>query len=268
MYIRSKHGAITAWCATVVDISSKPTHDNFPRTQNRSLHLSYISQSDSRVFSSSDSFSICRSILICLLLLAEVSALVTALPSTTLDRQSMLVNPIGSSLHRPRYSSPFFPTPKQSFKRRIKRQIRDRHPWTSDLVTLVCDKLVDPCIRASFLRRHAELDICSDIPPLYLLPYIDVDVIEGKDQSSTQLCNSKEKGVRSSDGLYRKYLETPDRCRQSLEALDAKLRSTLNPDLDAFMDILERSFCILANGTDNTMQEECVQCRVRIILLH
>ncbi|KAL5109079.1 hypothetical protein TcWFU_006440 [Taenia crassiceps] len=152
---------------------------------------------------------------------------------------------------------------KHLHRRRTKREIHqqsERHIWTPDLVAFVCDELTDPCTRAAFLRRHAYHEICSNLPPLYLLPHID-DVIEGSNQSSTQLCNSEDKGVRSTDGLYRRYLETPNICRRSLETLDTKIRSSLTADLGMFVDILERSFCLLANNTNNTMLDECIQCQ-------
>ncbi|VDM23142.1 unnamed protein product [Hydatigera taeniaeformis] len=160
---------------------------------------------------------------------------------------------------------------KHPYRRRTKKatpQHPERHVWTPDLVTFVCDELTDPCTRAAFLRRHAYHEICSNLPPLYLLPHIG-DMIEGSNQS-TQLCNSEDKGIRSTDGLYQRYLETPSICRKSLEALDTKIRSSLSADLGMFVDILERTFCLLANSTNNTMLDECIHCRhqeVRMLIL-
>ncbi|KAM3173699.1 hypothetical protein ACTXT7_012034 [Hymenolepis weldensis] len=261
MCYRLKHGAITAWCATFVNITttSKQLHQLLPNTTKTHPKNFPPDRSTTRGYSSSVSFGIYRCLLF-LLLFAQIPGLVTAQPPTSMTSQSVGFN-------NNDYSDPFYN--KQAYNRkRIKRKLRDRHPWTPDLVTYVCEELTDPCVRASFLRRHVEHEICSDIPPLYLLPHIDDlnDPIEGSDQSPTsspQLCDANEMEVRSSDGLYRKYLETPERCRISLETLDAKIRSTLNQDLNNFLDILKRSFCILANSTDDTMQEECEQCRRR-----
>uniref|UniRef100_A0A0R3TU63 Uncharacterized protein n=1 Tax=Rodentolepis nana TaxID=102285 RepID=A0A0R3TU63_RODNA len=206
-----------------------------------------------------------RCLLLFLLLFAHIPGLVTAQLPSSMTSKSVGFNKID-------YSEPFHN--KHAFRRmRVKKKFRDRHPWTPDLITYVCEELTDPCVRASFLRRHVEHEICFDTPPLYLLPHIDgpnnaVGSGYQSPPSSSQLCDTKEVGVRRSDGLYRKYLETPERCRQSLEALDAKIRSTLNQDLNNFLDILKRSFCILANSTDDTMQEECEQCRVCYHLLY
>ncbi|EUB63305.1 hypothetical protein EGR_01796 [Echinococcus granulosus] len=262
MCIRSNYGAITAWCATFEKIANKktPTSDSH-RNLNQSHHpTNSVFPCNSRGVSSSGSPDIYRCIIIFLLVVTHSLALVTALSSTAIGQQNMVIKANGFEDFPVSVSSLF----KHLHRRRTKRttlQHPERHAWTPDLVTFVCDELTDPCTRAAFLRRHAYHEICSSLPPLYLLPHID-DVIEGSNQSSTYVCTSEDKGVRSTDGLYHRYLQTPSICRKSLEALDTKIRSSLKMDLDMFMDILERSFCVLANSTNNTMLDECIQCRV------
>nr|CDS20080.1 hypothetical protein EgrG_000227600 [Echinococcus granulosus] len=261
MCIRSNYGAITAWCATFEKIANKktPTSDSH-RNLNQSHHpTNSVFPCNSRGVSSSGSPDIYRCIIIFLLVVTHSLALVTALSSTAIGQQNMVIKANGFEDFPVSVSSLF----KHLHRRRTKRttlQHPERHAWTPDLVTFVCDELTDPCTRAAFLRRHAYHEICSSLPPLYLLPHID-DVIEGSNQSSTYVCTSEDKGVRSTDGLYHRYLQTPSICRKSLEALDTKIRSSLKMDLDMFMDILERSFCVLANSTNNTMLDECIQCR-------
>ena len=261
MCFRSKHGAITAWCATFDNAtSSKIPIPNVLRSPDHYSTDSTLSFKP-RGLSSSVSFCIYYCIIFCFIVIVYIPSLAAALSSSLTDRRSMVLINNGNS-HFPTHISSLIQHPyRRRTKRLIPQQRPERHLWTSDLVTFVCDELTDPCTRAAFLRRHTYHEICSDLPPLYLLPHID-DVIKGSNQSSTLLCNSKDKGVRSTDGLYRTYLENSTRCRQSLETLDAKIRSSLNEDLELFVDVLERSFCILANATNDTMLEECVQCRV------
>ncbi|CDI98424.1 conserved hypothetical protein [Echinococcus multilocularis] len=261
MCIRSNHGAITAWCATFEKIANKktPTSDSH-RNLNQSHHpTNFVFPCNSRGVSSSGSPGIYRCFIIFLLVVTHSPAPVTTLSATAIGQQNMVIKANGFEDFPVRVSSLF----KHLHRRRTKRtplQHPERHAWTPDLVTFVCDELTDPCTRAAFLRRHAYHEICSSLPPLYLLPHID-DVIEGSNQSSTYVCTSEDKGVRNTDGLYHRYLQTPSICRKSLEALDTKIRSSLKTDLDMFMDILERSFCVLTNSTNNTMLDECIQCR-------
>lgn len=265
MCIRSNHGAITAWCAAFEKfVNKKIPASNSHRNLKKSHYLTdSVFSFKSRGVSSSSYPSIYRYIIFFLLVATHSPALVTALPSTAVGQRNMMSKTNGFDGFPVRVSSL-----KHPHRRRTKRetlQHSERHVWTPDLVAFVCEELTDPCTRAAFLRRHAYHEICSNLPPLYLLPHIG-DVIEGSNQSSTQLCNSEDKGVRSTDGLYRRYLETPSMCRRSLEALDTKIRSSLTADLGMFVDILERSFCLLANSTNNTMLEECIHCQVRYLL--
>ncbi|VDD80721.1 unnamed protein product [Mesocestoides corti] len=259
MCIRSKHDAITAWCATVKKVRSNQTPLPTQRhNQSRHSEASAFTLKP-RLTASTISISVYRCIAFCLLIATHNSTLITGVSSVEIAQQNMVVNSHGINDFST-HSTPLF---KHPYRRRFKRaaiQRPERHLWSPDLVTFVCDELADPCTRAAFLRRHAFHEICSDVPPLYLLPHI-ADAIEGSNQSSTRLCVSTDKGIRNTDGLFRNYLETPSKCRKSMEALDAKIRSSVTTDLDMFVDILERSFCTLGNDTKGGVLDDCAQCQ-------
>ncbi len=260
MCIRSKHGAITAWCATFDNDSSRhtfPSSEKHQRSQPPPLSAATLKPADcARVY---------RNIAVYLLLATYCLILPSGVSTAAVAPRSMVPKIDGFNYDASPLSSPFKPPSRKRFKRTaISRP--ERHPWNPNLVTFVCDKLPDPCQRAAFLRLHTYHDLCSHLPPLYLLPHIDnATEASRRRRRPPKLCESDGNGSRSTDGLYRAYLDSPARCRRSLEALDSKIRSSLKTDLDMFVDVLERSFCILPHN--NSLHEECAHCQVRIVHL-
>lgn len=265
MCIRSQHGDITAWCATFESDITPRTSPSTTTSKNKTTHANHNSKnfnfshtSSTRTFRFPSSLRVHKNIAICLLLTTSFLVLPDEVDSAVMFPRKSIANyedfqylPLPASVTKP------------INRKRLKRSSVDRpmrNPWSADLVTYVCDELKDPCTRAKFLRLHTYHDICSDLPPLYLLPHVDNEQLI-QNYSSVKLCSASDKGWRSTDGLYRGYLETSESCRNNLNALDLLIRSSLKGDLDMFVDILEHSFCTIP--ANNSLLEECAQCQVR-----
>lgn len=258
MCYRSKHGAITAWCATTfINITTRTTTTASNQTLQEEKQQQVIFKpnsrshptdlppikTNSRGYSSSVYLSLYRCLLLFLLFFAQIPGLVTAKPLTS---NNMTPDSSGNGVSN---SSPTF-LKQQKQQQNRSCGARKQEIWNEDFINYVCNYLTDPCSRATYLRLNATHDICYSIPALYLLPHASLNneslipQLQRQNDKHVQLCDPGSSGSRTrrSDGLYRKYLETPEQCRRSLESLNATIHAKLKQDLDSFQDILNRSF--------------------------
>lgn len=274
MCIRSNHDVITAWCAAfgtgiaslsallpILPISFESIKVEEPKIQS-SIQIIYSGLV-------SRHSHLCTRPLVYLILFSLITlclcprCVFSAVVSSDHARLSSSMDNTKTNDNLELYPRDFHPHTTFKRRRRNKQAHSDRHPLSPEVITYVCDELTDSCIRAAFLRQHAYHSVCVKLPLLYLLPHIGEILSDRSDQKLT--CSGKfmDLNLRVTDGLYDRFLNTPQVCRHSLETLDIKIKQSMQNDVLLFADLLERSFCSYSDRPSNrTGDFDCNECQV------
>lgn len=137
----------------------------------------------------------------------------------------------------------------------------------SEIIDFVCNRLPDPCSRAAYLRQHVRHSMCYHLPLLYILPYIDENILTFKKyRMSTCKGGLSRLTYLESDGLFKKFLASSSVCEKSLLDLKKIMDTKLMQYFNTFNRLLHNSFCIkeFDKKPNITGEFKCEECRVSL----
>ncbi|KAF8563264.1 hypothetical protein P879_11223 [Paragonimus westermani] len=160
------------------------------------------------------------------------------------------------------------PVINRSFRRSIARMDgQEPKHLTPELIDFICHRIPDPCARAAYLRQHVRHALCTQLPLLYLLPYVVTPNSRSNWQHTTfrtGMCDGGLTGLAyvNSDSLFEPWLNPPVTCEYSLSQLHQLISARVQAEFINFEELLNKSFCKRPSDSDYNMTGEfrCEEC--------